>query len=85
MMTGAILVRNEDANIVACIEAYRPHVGELLFIDMESSDRTVELARPLVDRVPYHLLVANFGASRKIAMTRQIGLSRFRSRAEVAD
>ena len=68
MMTGVILARNEEANIVACLEAFRPHVGELLLIDMESSDRTVELGRSLVDRVLHHSLVANFDAARNIAI-----------------
>jgi glycosyltransferase involved in cell wall biosynthesis len=68
MITGVVLARNEELNIVACLEALRPHVAELFLIDMESSDRTIELARPYVDRVLAHPLVANFDAARNMAI-----------------
>ena len=68
MITGVVLARNEEANIVACLQSLQPHVGELLLIDMESSDRTVELARPHVTRVLPHPLVAGFDAARNMAI-----------------
>lgn len=68
MITGVILARNEEANVVASLTALRPHVDELLLIDMESGDRTIELAMPLVDRVLHHPVVANFDPARSIAM-----------------
>jgi len=68
MITGVILARNEARNIVPCLEALRPHVEELLLIDMASTDETVELARPLVQRVLTHPLVANFDAARNTAI-----------------
>jgi glycosyltransferase involved in cell wall biosynthesis len=69
MITGVVLARNEEANIAPCLEAARLHVGECLLIDMESTDRTVELARSLVDRVLSYPLVANFDAARNIAIS----------------
>lgn len=45
MISGVILARNEEANLVASLTALRAHVDELLLIDMESGDRAVELAR----------------------------------------
>jgi glycosyltransferase involved in cell wall biosynthesis len=68
LITGVVLTRNEEANIVGCLKALRPHVAELLLIDMESSDGTVELARPLVDNVLSHPRVPNFDAVRNIAI-----------------
>ena len=68
MIAGVILARNEEANIVGCLEALRPHVAEILLIDMESSDRTVELARPYVAKVLPHPLIANFDQARNIAI-----------------
>jgi glycosyltransferase involved in cell wall biosynthesis len=68
MITGVVLARNEEGNIVDCLKAIRPHVGELLLIDMESDDRTAELARPLVEKVLTHPLVANFDAARNLAI-----------------
>ena len=60
MITGVILARNEADNVLACISALRPHVDEIILIDMESTDNTVDLARPYVDKLLSHRLVANF-------------------------
>src|SRR5438309_3467756 len=68
MITGVILAHNEERNIVACIKAFRPHVHELLLIDSESTDRTRELAAPLVNRVLSHPIAPNFDAIRNIAI-----------------
>jgi glycosyltransferase involved in cell wall biosynthesis len=68
MFTGVVLARNEAANIVECLTALKTHVEELILIDMESSDGTVELARPLVDQVLTHPLVPNFDAARNDAI-----------------
>lgn len=68
MITGVILARNEEQNIEPCIESFKPHVDELFLIDMESEDRTVEIARPLVDRVLPHKLIPQFDSARNIAI-----------------
>src|SRR5262245_48944999 len=68
MLTGVVLARNEAANVVECLKALKNHVEELILIDMESSDSTVELARPLVDQVLNHPLVPNFDAARNDAI-----------------
>ncbi len=67
LITGVILARNEEANIVDCLRSLRPYVAELLLIDMESTDRTRELAQPLVDRILNHRLIPHFDAARNIA------------------
>ncbi len=66
MISGVVLARNEEANIVGCLEALRPHVAEILLIDMESSDRTVELARPFVSKVLPHPRLTNFDGARNV-------------------
>lgn len=68
MITGVVLARNEEANIVDCFGALRSHVDELILIDMESADRTVELAQPLVDHILTHPHVSNFDAARNLAI-----------------
>lgn len=68
MITGVVLARNEALNIVACLQALRPHVDEMLLIDMESSDETVKLAATLVDKVLHHPLVAEFDGARNLAI-----------------
>lgn len=68
MITGVVLARNEERNIVQCLECLRPHVEEIILIDMESTDHTLELASPLVDRMLHHPLVPNFDSARNIAI-----------------
>src|SRR5262245_19525207 len=68
MLTGVVLARNEAANIVEWLKGLKSHVGELILIDMESTDSTVELARPLVDQVLTHPLVPNFDSARNDAI-----------------
>lgn len=68
MITGVVLARNEEAAIVGCLTSLQPHVQELILIDMESTDRTVELARPLVSQVLTTPLVSNFDAARNLAI-----------------
>jgi glycosyltransferase involved in cell wall biosynthesis len=67
MITGVVLARNEERNIVECLQSLRPHVAEILLIDMESGDRTVELARTFGARILHHPLVPCFDAARNIA------------------
>jgi len=43
-------------------------VAEILLIDMESTDRTVELARPYATRILTHPVVPNFDAARNVAI-----------------
>ena len=68
MITGVVLARNEERNIVECLKALRPHVAEILLIDMESSDQTVALARPYVAKVISHPVIPNFDAARNVAL-----------------
>ncbi len=68
MISGVILARNEENNIVECIKSIRPHVAELILIDMDSADDTVSLAQSFVDKVMHHELVANFDPVRNIAI-----------------
>ena len=68
MLTGVVLARNEEGNIVECLENFRRCVDELIVIDMDSSDRTAALSAERADRVLHHPAVANFDAARNIAI-----------------
>lgn len=68
MISGVILAHDEERHIVDCIEALKPHVEEVILIDTESRDRTVEFARPLVDRILSHENIPNFDAVRNLAI-----------------
>lgn len=67
-ITGVILTHNEERNIERCITHLRPHVAEIILIDTNSSDRTVEIAKPFVDRILTHENVPNFDALRNLAI-----------------
>lgn len=68
MITGVVLARNESLNIVECLNSIRAHVEELILIDMESEDSTVELAEPFVDKILTHPIVPQFDAARNLAI-----------------
>lgn len=68
MITGVVLARNEEENIVDCLLSLRPHVEELLLIDMASEDETVALARSYVDRVLSHKPLVHFDSARNVAI-----------------
>ncbi len=68
MITGVVLARNEESQIVECLQAFRPYVNELILIDMESTDSTVSHARTLADSILSHPLIPNFDSARNIAI-----------------
>jgi glycosyltransferase involved in cell wall biosynthesis len=46
-----IIVKNEEKRIEECIQSVYGWVGEIIVVDDESTDRTVELARKFTDKV----------------------------------
>jgi glycosyltransferase involved in cell wall biosynthesis len=53
-LTVIVPCRDEEENIAACLVSCRPLADEILVVDSFSTDRTVELARPIADRVLEH-------------------------------
>ena len=49
-LSALVIARNEEAGIARCLAALE-FCGEIVLIDAESSDRTVEIARRVTDRV----------------------------------
>jgi glycosyltransferase involved in cell wall biosynthesis len=49
-LSVTIITHNEEANIARCLDAAR-WADETIVVDAESADRTVEIARPLADKV----------------------------------
>lgn len=63
-----VITRNEERNIAACLESAR-WADEIVVVDAESSDRTVDIARtytPNVASLPW----CGFAAAKKEAVTR---------------
>jgi glycosyltransferase involved in cell wall biosynthesis len=62
--------RNEERNIAACLESVAGWAGELLVMDMESSDRTVEIARRYGAIILTHPLIRDFDGARNVSAQR---------------
>lgn len=50
-ISAYVISFNEELKIEACLESLRGAVDEVVLVDSGSTDRTLELAAPLVDRV----------------------------------
>lgn len=62
--------RNEERNIAACLESVAGWAGELIVMDMESSDRTVEIARRYGAIILTHPLIRDFDGARNVSAQR---------------
>jgi len=71
-ISAVILARNEEHNIRYCLETVK-WCDEIIVVDMESSDRTVEIAREYTDRVFTHPTVAAFDIAKKFAVEQAEG------------
>ena len=67
--TIIIHTRNEERNIEDCINSAKLLTEEIMLIDMESTDKTVEIARNL------KVLVSNFPRSHYVEPAREFGIS----------
>ncbi|GIV17558.1 MAG: hypothetical protein KatS3mg022_2993 [Armatimonadota bacterium] len=56
--------RNEEHNIAECLERVKHWAGEIIVMDMESTDRTVEIARRYTEKVYHHPLIHDFDLAR---------------------
>ena len=71
-ISAVILARNEEHNIRFCLETVR-WCDEIVVVDMESSDRTVEIAREFTGRVFTHKTVSAFDIAKKFAVEQATG------------
>src|SRR5262249_3904299 len=67
-ITGCILARDEERQIADAIASLRALAGQVILIDNESEDRTVEVARPLVDLILTAPRTPLFDAARNLAI-----------------
>lgn len=71
-ISAVILARNEERNIRYCLETVR-WCDEIVVVDMQSSDRTVEIAREFTERVFFHEIVTAFDIAKKFAVEQAKG------------
>ena len=68
-----MIVRDEEANLPACLESARGLFDEIVVVDTGSTDRTVEIARSFGARVFDFVWVDDFAAARNAALARATG------------
>lgn len=60
--------RNEEGNLAACLESVKDLAEEIIVMDMESTDKTVEIARRYTDKVYSHPFIRDFDAFRNVSV-----------------
>src|SRR5262249_35866166 len=68
-----MIVKNEEANLPACLEGWRDLFDEAVIVDTGSSDRTREVAAALGAAVSEFAWVDSFAAARNAALGRATG------------
>src|SRR6202035_889807 len=68
LLSAAMIVRDEESHLPACLESIRPAVDEIVIVDTGSTDRTVEIARSFGARVQVHPWQGDFSQARNIAL-----------------
>ncbi|MEW6574091.1 MAG: glycosyltransferase [Bacillota bacterium] len=64
----AMIVRDEEQNLAACLESVRGAVDEIVIVDTGSADRTVEIAGRYTDKVYHYPWDDDFSAARNYAI-----------------
>jgi glycosyltransferase involved in cell wall biosynthesis len=68
-----MIVRDEEANLPACLASAQGLFDEVIVVDTGSTDRTVEIARSFGARVFDFVWVGDFAAARNAALARATG------------
>lgn len=71
-ISAIINTRNEEKNIRACLETVK-WCDEIIVVDMESDDKTKEIAREYTDKIYDHQKILAFDAARKFALEKATG------------
>ncbi len=71
-ISAIINTRNEERNLRYCLETVK-WCDEIIVVDMESTDRTIEIAREYTDKIFRHPLVAAFDIAKKFAAEKSTG------------
>lgn len=69
MITAIILSKNEEQNIGKCLESVK-WCDEIIVVDDESTDRTLEIAKKYKATIYSHLLNDNFSAQRNFGISK---------------
>lgn len=67
MLTGVVLTRNEEANLATCLDSLK-FCDEIMVVDDNSTDKTLEIAKKHHATVVQHPLNEDFAAQRNFAL-----------------
>jgi len=68
-----IIARNEEKNITDCLISARLLADEIVFVDMESEDKTVKIARKYTDKIYHYPLAGYVEPARKFGIEKCSG------------
>lgn len=71
-ISAVVISRNEEDNIAGCLETLL-WCDEIILVDMESEDRTVEIARKFTDHIFPHPKVPAFDIAKQYAVEQATG------------
>lgn len=72
-ITAAIITKNEERNIRACIERVKDWADEIVVVDGYSEDRTVPIAEKFGAKIIKHFFEGDFSKERNVAMENASG------------
>lgn len=70
MLSGIVITKNEEKNIISCLKNLERVVDELILIDSESSDKTIELASKFTKKIYIKRFSNNFSSLRNFGLTK---------------
>ncbi len=68
-----MIVKDEEKNLEACIESFKPVADEIIVVDTGSTDRTVAVANQLASKVIHSQWRHDFSYSRNISLEHATG------------
>jgi (heptosyl)LPS beta-1,4-glucosyltransferase len=71
-ISAVINTRNEEKNIFACLKTLK-FCDEIVVVDMDSTDNTVEIAKEFTDRIFHHPAVGYVEPARNFAIHKALG------------
>ncbi|MCX6380318.1 MAG: glycosyltransferase [Armatimonadetes bacterium] len=66
-ITAIVHTRNEESRLEACLESLQGWTDQVLVCDMESGDRTLEIAKERGAEIVAHPLIPNFDRARNVS------------------
>jgi len=71
-ISANIVVRNEAHRIERLLQVLKPYVTEIVIVDQESTDNTVEICKKYTDKVYTDICTGHADSSRQLAMDKSI-------------